>query len=159
MTAITLTRRDQAKNRYRFHRLDVQRDLFGSWSFIREWGRWAEADRCAKSPSLPPARRSPRLNVSTAPRKTRLPKRHHFIPRLHLQHFGGPEPKGQVWTYDAQTRQVRSAVPEQTAVESHFYSVERDDGTMNTGIETKLAENRARSCVLLRGTVAGEHLR
>jgi len=33
-----------------------------------------------------------------------------------------------VWTYDAQTGQVRSAVPEQTAVETHFYSVERDDG-------------------------------
>ena len=68
------------------------------------------------------------------------PKRHHFIPRLHLQHFAGPEPKGQVWTYDAQTGQVRSAVPEQTAVETHFYSVERDDGVMDTRIEAKLSE-------------------
>jgi hypothetical protein len=67
-------------------------------------------------------------------------KRQHFIPRLHLQHFSGQEPKGHVWTYDAQTGQVRSAVPEQTAVESHFYSIENDDGTMNTEIEEKLAK-------------------
>lgn len=88
------------------------------------------------------------------------PKRHHFIPRLHLQHFAGPEPKGQVWTYDAQTGEMRSAVPEQTAVESHFYSVERDDGTMNTGIETKLAEIESKAAstyeALLQGNIPRE---
>jgi predicted DNA-binding WGR domain protein len=39
MTAIILHRIDPAKNMHRFYRLDVQRDLFGQWSFIREWGR------------------------------------------------------------------------------------------------------------------------
>ena len=39
MTAATLYRIDQAKNMYRFYRLDVQPDLFGQWCLMREWGR------------------------------------------------------------------------------------------------------------------------
>jgi predicted DNA-binding WGR domain protein len=39
MSAITLRRIDAGKNMARFYRLDVQPDLFGGWSFIREWGR------------------------------------------------------------------------------------------------------------------------
>ncbi|RAI35889.1 WGR domain-containing protein [Rhodoplanes serenus] len=39
MTAVHLTRVDLAQNLKRFYRLDVQPDLFGGWSFIREWGR------------------------------------------------------------------------------------------------------------------------
>jgi hypothetical protein len=89
-----------------------------------------------------------------------LTKRQHFIPRLHLQHFTGQEPKGHVWTYDAQTGQVRSAISEQTAVESHFYSVENDDGTMNTGIEQRLAAIESAAAPvyegLLRGIIPGE---
>lgn len=56
------------------------------------------------------------------------PKGHHFIPRLHLQHFAGPDPQGQVWTYDAQTGNVWSAIPEEIAVQTHFYSAGRYDG-------------------------------
>jgi len=43
MTAITLHRSDPAKNMWRYYRLDVQRDLFGAWCFIREWGRSGQA--------------------------------------------------------------------------------------------------------------------
>ena len=68
------------------------------------------------------------------------PKRHHFIPRLHLQYFTGTEPKGHVWTYEKQTGDIRSAVPDETAVESHFYSVENEDGTMDTRIEKHLSQ-------------------
>ncbi len=38
-SAVVLRRIDAAQNMARFYRLDVQPDLFGSWSFIREWGR------------------------------------------------------------------------------------------------------------------------
>lgn len=82
-------------------------------------------------------------------------KRQHYVPRLHLQHFAGQEPKGHVWTYDAQTSQVRSAMPEQTAVESHFYSVENDDGTMNTGIEQKLADIESKAAPIYEGLLQG----
>ncbi|HTW72940.1 MAG TPA: WGR domain-containing protein [Acetobacteraceae bacterium] len=39
MTAVTLHRIDPARNMRRFYRLDLQRDLFGTWDLIREWGR------------------------------------------------------------------------------------------------------------------------
>ena len=67
------------------------------------------------------------------------PKRHHFIPILHLKNFIGSDPKAQVWTYDAESGEVRSALPENTAVQSHFYSIETDDGTMDTRVEDFLA--------------------
>ena len=68
------------------------------------------------------------------------PKGHHFIPRLHLQHFVGEDPPGQVWSYDKQTRRTWSAVPQETAVQTHFYSVEQPDGTMNTSLEEALSK-------------------
>ena len=37
--SITLRRVDAEKNVSRFYRLDVQPDLFGQWSLLREWGR------------------------------------------------------------------------------------------------------------------------
>jgi predicted DNA-binding WGR domain protein len=39
MSAIVLRRIDPERDMFRFYRLDVQPDLFGGWSFIREWGR------------------------------------------------------------------------------------------------------------------------
>jgi hypothetical protein len=73
------------------------------------------------------------------------PKRQHFIPILHLKHFVGADPKGQVWTYDAESGEVRSATPENTAVQTHFYSVERDGGVMDTRVEDCLAEIESRA--------------
>jgi predicted DNA-binding WGR domain protein len=39
MTALTLYRTDPDRRMRRFYIMDVQPDLFGRWSFIREWGR------------------------------------------------------------------------------------------------------------------------
>jgi predicted DNA-binding WGR domain protein len=43
MTAIVLTCIERTKNMQRFYKLDVQPDLFGGWSLIREWGRLGRA--------------------------------------------------------------------------------------------------------------------
>ncbi|TKV80090.1 WGR domain-containing protein [Bradyrhizobium elkanii] len=43
MTAIMLTRNHASKNMYCFYSLDVQPDLFGGFSLIREWGRIGRA--------------------------------------------------------------------------------------------------------------------
>ncbi len=67
------------------------------------------------------------------------PKRQHIIPCLHLRHFAGDDPPGQVWNYDSDSGRVWSAAPENTAVEGHFYSGEREDGSMDTRIEEHLA--------------------
>jgi len=84
-----------------------------------------------------------------------VPKAHHTIPRLHLQHFAGVDPAGQVWAYDAMTGRSWSAIPEETAVQTHFYSAERDDGTMNTRIETFLAEVEGRAAPVYEGLLDG----
>lgn len=39
MSVVYLTRTDASRNMARFYRLDVQPDLFGQWSLVREWGR------------------------------------------------------------------------------------------------------------------------
>ncbi len=65
---------------------------------------------------------------------------HHIIPVMHLKHFVGTDPKGQVWTYPKQEGKIRSAIPEETATERHFYSIERPDGTFDNSIETMLSE-------------------
>ena len=83
-------------------------------------------------------------------------KRQHFIPRLHLQHFVGTEPKGHVWTYDAQTGDVRSAIPEQTAIETHFYSAQKADGTMDTRLEEHLATVESNAAPIYKALLLGK---
>lgn len=39
MSAVVLRRIDPERDMFRFYRLDVQPNLFGGWTFIREWGR------------------------------------------------------------------------------------------------------------------------
>ena len=39
MNDVILYRIDDNKRMYRYYRMDVQRDLFGCWCLIREWGR------------------------------------------------------------------------------------------------------------------------
>ena len=39
MPVVTLHRIDPSRNMRRFYLLDVQPDLFGAWSVVREWGR------------------------------------------------------------------------------------------------------------------------
>jgi hypothetical protein len=51
MTVLTLHRTDPTKNLHRYYRLDVQRDLFGEWCVILEWGRIQSKD-WTKAPSL-----------------------------------------------------------------------------------------------------------
>jgi hypothetical protein len=83
------------------------------------------------------------------------PKGQHIVPRLHLQHFAGQNPPGQVWTYDAIAGRSWSAIPDETGKQSHFYSAEQRDGTMDPRLEKFLAgvEDRAAPAyvVLLEG--------
>jgi hypothetical protein len=66
------------------------------------------------------------------------PKGHHFVPRLHLQHFAGSQPPGQVWTYNKKTAAVWSAIPEETAKQTNFYSFKKEDGGFDTRVEDTL---------------------
>ena len=53
MTAITLHPIDPEKNKWRFYHLDVQPDLFGGWSLVREWGRIGRAGKVLTAPIQP----------------------------------------------------------------------------------------------------------
>ena len=83
------------------------------------------------------------------------PKSQHTIPRLHLQHFAGPDPTGQVWTYDAIAARQWSAIPEESGVQTHFYSAERDDGTMDTRLEEFLSQVEGRAAPVYEGLLKG----
>jgi hypothetical protein len=83
-------------------------------------------------------------------------KRQHHLPVLHLRNFVGLAPKGHVWTYDKQTGGAHSSIPEETGFETHFYSVERDDGTMDTTIEGLLAEVESKAAPVYRNLLEGK---
>jgi len=83
------------------------------------------------------------------------PKSHHVIPRLHLANFVGDEPRGQVWTYDSLNLKSWSAIPDETATQTHFYSVPDQDGTMDTRIETMLSEFESRAAPHYRALLSG----
>ena len=89
--------------------------------------------------------------------KARLrPKSHHIVSRLHLQHFAGDQPKGQVWTYDKNTGSPRSAIPDETATFNHFYSVELEDRIFDTSVEDVLAANESDAAPIYRKLIDGE---
>ena len=62
----------------------------------------------------------------------------HKVPALSLRHFA--DQKGEVWTYDKTRGKCWPAIPERTSVEAHYYSVEREDGTMDTSLEEAISE-------------------
>jgi hypothetical protein len=60
---------------------------------------------------------------------------HHTTQRFHRAQFAGDRPKGHVWIYDKSTGNARSDLPENISVENHFYSIEKDDGTWDSGLD------------------------
>ena len=83
------------------------------------------------------------------------PKGQHFIPCLHLKHFTGPKPEGHVWTYEKETGKCWSSIPEQTAKQTHFYSIEKPDGTMDSHIEETLSQFEGRADPVYEALLAG----
>ena len=83
------------------------------------------------------------------------PKAHHVIPALHLRNFAGNQPKGQVWTIDKDGTPLRSAIPEETATQKHFYSIERKDGSLDTTIESHLSEVESKAAPVYKKFLSG----
>jgi hypothetical protein len=80
-------------------------------------------------------------------------KLQHTTPALHLRYFAGI--KGQVWTIDKDGAPMRSAIPEETAKERHFYSVEREDGSFDTTIEDHLADVESKAAPVYAKLASG----
>ncbi len=66
--SVRLCRIDQDKNMARFYRLVVERDLFGVWCLIREWGRIGRGGKMRMIPYPTP------LEAQAALRKQRHAK-------------------------------------------------------------------------------------
>ena len=82
-------------------------------------------------------------------------KRHHIIPQMHLRYFRGDSPAEHVWTYDNEGEAPRSAITEKTSVETHFYSLERDDGTMDTTIDDYITDVEDKAAPIYRNLLNG----
>ena len=65
--SVRLCRIDADKNMARFYRLAVERDLFGMWCFIREWGRIGRGGQMRMIPY--PAHGGPCRAAEAAPRQ------------------------------------------------------------------------------------------
>jgi predicted DNA-binding WGR domain protein len=71
MTAVTLRRIDSACNMRRFYRLDVQPDLFGVFTLVREWGRIGRAGQVRMIPYPTPAEAAAALDKQRTAKERR----------------------------------------------------------------------------------------
>jgi hypothetical protein len=81
-------------------------------------------------------------------------KKQHQLSVCYLKRFVDED--GFVWTYDAQTERVTKGTPQNTAVESHLYSVTLEDGSHITAIEDMLAEIEAKAGTPLEKLATGQ---
>ena len=68
------------------------------------------------------------------------PKRHHYVPQFYLRYFSSLSPDGVFWVYDKDGGPPRPQTPTNTAVETHFYSVDTPEGGRDTRLEEALAK-------------------
>ena len=81
----------------------------------------------------------------------------HVVPGPSLQHF--TDQRGQVWSYDKTNGRTWSAIPEETGFITHFYSFEREDGTMDTTIEKLIGQIEAAAANGYEKLAAGEMIK
>lgn len=84
-------------------------------------------------------------------------KRQHQVPRFCLQRFACPV-TNKVWNYDKQAGRVWPASIEDTACESHLYSVTADDGQRNTELEHVISRIEGKAAPLYDAVLAAESL-
>jgi hypothetical protein len=85
-------------------------------------------------------------------------KKQHFVPRFYLDHF--KDANAMIWTYDKKSESpagnVRSASPENTAVNTNFYSVQNADGSYNDVVENLLADFESDVAPIYGSLLGGE---
>lgn len=83
-------------------------------------------------------------------------KGQHFVPRFYLQHFADSD--GLVWTYDFLEDRVSTATPENTAVQTNFYSPVDDNGNHIDELENFLADIESNAAPLYPKLIDGSRL-
>ncbi len=83
-------------------------------------------------------------------------KRQHYVPRFYLAYFADAE--GMVWTYDTERNEVRAGTPENTAVETNFYSVRDEADEYVDALEEWLSGVEDKAAPLYPKVLKGELL-
>lgn len=81
-------------------------------------------------------------------------KRQHQVPEFYLARFVSPE-TGRIWNYDKQMGRVWPASVNDTACESHLYSITSEDGKHHTDIEDAIARIEETAAPLLGRVIGG----
>ena len=63
-------------------------------------------------------------------------KRHHYLPEFYLEGFAN---RGKLWAHDREQGKYREQTPHNTAVLSHYYSYQDEEGVRSTDLEAVLA--------------------
>lgn len=83
-------------------------------------------------------------------------KRQHYVPKFYLEYFTDAD--GKVWTYDTANGDVRSGTPQNTAVETNFYSIKDESGEYVDALEDWLADVEGKAAPLYPKLLRGEIL-
>lgn len=82
-------------------------------------------------------------------------KRQHYVPRFYLERFTDGD--GSVWNYEKGTGESLALSPEDTAVETNFYSPRTEQGYFD-GIEKWLSDVESEACSLFSDVISGKPL-
>jgi hypothetical protein len=86
-------------------------------------------------------------------------RHHHFLPRFYLRGFVDPSNGRSLWQYDKQALDIRETTPTDAAVQKHFYSFKRADGTRDTtSVEDALMNIEDQTAPIYRQLLDGEPL-
>lgn len=83
------------------------------------------------------------------------PKRQHIIPRFYLEGF---TTGNLLAVYDRKSKQHRRQQPENTAVNTHFYSFEDADGNRRYDVEHAFGVEEGKAAVIVKKLVDGQQL-
>ena len=86
------------------------------------------------------------------PNKHPTKKGHHRISKFYLRGFTAPGPAGPetVWTYDKKGGEPRPSLVENTAIETHLYSITDDSGERLTDAEDLISSIESNAAAPLR---------
>lgn len=84
-----------------------------------------------------------------------FPKRHHILPRFYLDGFCKD---GLLWVYDRQVDEFRKQSPINTAVITHYYTIEDEKGEKQSGVETILSQIESLAKPVIEKLIASENV-
>lgn len=86
------------------------------------------------------------------------PKGHHQITRFYLERFAGDDPEGHVWSYDMETGKAWNATSDNTAKETHLYSLTLENGQKITDLEEFIAGIESKAVTPFDKLLLGEKI-